>query len=145
MRGPDVALSFAWNENSNLNGVKGFTYVASGREGCGQHGSMNPTELRTFTVANGPHFLKDVSISSVSGHPDIAQTIMHLLGHSPPTYMEGEVLYESLREQKSSRFEKVENKTYSAQGDSLDNQYNQQLVVNPRENGGYIVSAEYSH
>ena len=42
-------------------------------------------------------------------------------------------------------FEKIENKTYSAQGGSLDDQYNQQLIINPRGNGGYIVSAEYSH
>tara|TARA_Y100001936_G_C16080367_1_gene677295 strand:- start:50 stop:1501 length:1452 start_codon:yes stop_codon:yes gene_type:complete len=144
-RGPDVALSFAWNENSNLNGVKGFTYVASGKVGCGQHGSMNPTELRTFTVANGPSFLKDVSIASVSGHPDIAPTIMHLLGHAPPSYMEGTILYEALSNEKRPKSERIENISYSSQSEIAGGQYKQQLIISPRENGGYIVSAEYSH
>ena len=145
VRGPDIALSFAWNENANLNGVKGFSYVASGREGCGQHGSMNPTELRTFTVANGPGFLKDVSISSVSGHPDIAPTIMHLLGHSPPSHMEGEILYEALSSQKEPKSGRIENISYSSHNEIASDQYSQQLIISPRENGGYIVSAEYSH
>ena len=85
------------------------------------------------------------SLVSVLTVPDIAPTIMYLLGHSPPSHMEGEILYEALSSQKEPKSGRIENISYSSHNEIASDQYSQQLIISPRENGGYIVSAEYSH
>jgi arylsulfatase A-like enzyme len=95
-RTPDLMFSFAWRDGENEHGQPGHVYSFGGRTGMGVHGSMSPWEFRTFTVARGPAFKKTTVVSAATGHPDLAPTILRVLGLETPSHMEGRVLEEML-------------------------------------------------
>lgn len=138
-RGPDIALSFAWDDRVNEHGQPGYAYVAAGRVGQGQHGSMSPRELRTYTVARGPAFRAGASIESVTGHPDLAPTILRLLGLEVPGHMDGRVIDEALVDGDEGAIPFPEVHVASRVLDG--GEYTQRLVVAPARGGGHLLSA----
>jgi phosphonoacetate hydrolase len=139
-RGPDLALSFAWNERVNEHGAVGHSFVAGGPIGQGQHGSMSPQELRTFTVARGPDFKANVSIPSVTGHPDLAPTILRTLGITPPPHMDGRVIEEALADgdptSDMTTSDRVASRTVTG------GTYMQRLTVAPATRGSHLLWAD---
>jgi hypothetical protein len=65
--------------------------------GAAGHGSTNPDEVHNTLIAVGPDFARERQVKTPSGNVDIAPTLLHLLGVSVPTTMEGRVLAEGLR------------------------------------------------
>jgi phosphonoacetate hydrolase len=138
-RGPDLALSFAWNDRVNENGARGHAFVAGGPIGQGQHGSMSPQELRTFTVARGPDYKSNVSIATPTGHPDLAPTILRTLGLQPPGHMDGRVLEESLVDGPATA---LTTKDHIASRTVSRGTYMQRLTVSPATRGGHLLGAD---
>ena len=138
-RGPDIAFSFAWDERTNDHGQPGYAYAAAGRVGQGQHGSMSPRELRTYTVARGPAFRAGAAIESVTGHPDLAPTVLRLLGLEIPPHMDGRVIDEALIDGDEGALPFPE--VYEASRTLDGGAYSQRLVVAPARGGGHLVSA----
>jgi hypothetical protein len=139
-RGPDLAVSFSWEDRSNEFGQPGYAYASSGKPGQGQHGSMSPRELRTFTAARGPAFRSGKVVDAVSGHPDLAPTVLRLLGIDATPQMEGRVIAEALVDGSGlpSASEPVE---HVASRNLEGGRYEQRLTVAPARGGGHVVSA----
>jgi len=138
-RGPDIAFSFSWDDRVNEHGQPGYAYVAAGKVGQGQHGSMSPRELRTYTVARGPAFRTAASVSSVTGHPDLAPTVLRVLGLKVPAHMDGRVIDEALvdGDEGAIPFPDVHVASRVFEG----GEYTQRLVVASSKGGGHLVSA----
>lgn len=138
-RGPDVAVSFSWDDRENEHGQPGYAYAASGRPGQGQHGSMSPWELRTFTVAGGPAFRREATVEGVTGHPDLAPTVLRVLGLDAPAHMDGRVIEEALVDglEASAPAPADHEVTLTFDGGA----YTQRLSVAPSQGGGRLVSA----
>ncbi len=138
-RSPDLALSFAWSNEENEHGQPGMVYSAGGTAGRGTHGSMSPWEFRTFTVARGPAFKRATSIDSVTGHPDLAPTILCILGLDVPAHIEGRVIEEALVDGEAQARSLVEEHTAVRRiGDAV---YSQVLLVARNGDAGVLVTA----
>lgn len=138
-RGPDLALSFAWNDRVNQHGAVGHAFVAGGPVGQGQHGSMAPQELRTFTVLRGPDYKSDLSIPTPTGHPDLAPTILRTLGLEAPGYMDGHVIEEALLDGVA---ESRPTTDHIASRTTAHGTYMQRLTVSPTTGGGHLLWAD---
>lgn len=138
-RGPDIAVSFSWDARENEHGQPGYAYAASGRPGQGQHGSMSPWELRTFTVAGGPAFRRATTVEGVTGHPDLAPTVLRVLGIDAPAHMDGRVIGEALAYGQPD--ERPDPVRHEASRSLDDGEYRQSLSVAAGSRGGYLVSA----
>ena len=138
-RGPDLAFSFAWNERVNHHGAVGHAFVAGGSVDQGQHGSMSPQELRTFTVARGPDFKSNVSVATPTGHPDLAPTILHTLGLEIPHHMDGRVLHEALVD---GPVASLDTKDHIASRAVAGGTYMQHLTIAPATRGGHLLWAD---
>jgi len=138
-RGPDLALSFAWNDRVNEHGAVGHAFVAGGPVGQGQHGSMSPQELRTFTAARGPDYKSDLSIATPTGHPDLAPTILRTLGLEAPEHMDGRVIEEALV---GGVAESRPTRDHIASRTTARGTYMQRLTVSPATNGGHLLWAD---
>ena len=138
-RGPDLALSFSWEDRENEHGQPGYAYATGGKVGHGQHGSMSPRELRTFTVANGPAFHRDTAITSTTGHPDLAPTVLRILGLEVPPHMDGRVIEEALAD--GAPGDKPIPEEYIASRSIAGGTYTQRLRVAAAGKGGHLVSA----
>ena len=95
-RGPDLAMSFAWNHDDNEQGVPGHAFSAGGAPGAGQHGSMSPHELRNTLIAGGPSFKSGMINEIPSGNVDLAPTVLALLELPGAEQMDGRELSEAL-------------------------------------------------
>jgi arylsulfatase A-like enzyme len=138
-RGPDIALSFSWDDRPNEHGQPGYAYVSAGPVGQGQHGSMSPRELRTYTVAAGPAFRPATSVASVTGHPDLAPTVLRVLGLEPPPHMDGRVIEEALVDGADGAVPHPDQHVASRVIDR--GEYTQRLTVAPARRGGHLVDA----
>ncbi|MDA0352782.1 MAG: alkaline phosphatase family protein [Chloroflexi bacterium] len=138
-RGPDLAVSFSWDDRKNEHGQPGYAYATGGKVGQGQHGSMSPRELRTFTAARGPAFHRGVSLTSVSGHPDLAPTVLRILGIDAPPHMDGRAIEEALVDGTPSGAPTP--REHVASRDLEAGRYTQRLIVAPAKGGGHLVSA----
>ena len=65
-------------------------------EGGGTHGGLHPKELNIVLAAQGTLFEAGLTPATPAGIIDIAPTILHLLGLSQPTTMDGRILTEAL-------------------------------------------------
>jgi hypothetical protein len=65
------------------------------RPGDGNHTTLSPFDMRATLVAAGPDFRRGMVDQLPSGNPDLAPTILHLLGVEPPQPMDGRVLTEA--------------------------------------------------
>ena len=99
-RGPDLAMSFAWDSTTNEAGYPGSTASWGGEVGVGTHGGMSRHELRNTLMARGPSFRQSAVVESPTGNIDVAPTILHLLGFPGGEEMDGRVLHEASRWQR---------------------------------------------
>jgi arylsulfatase A-like enzyme len=67
-----------------------------GTSGKGSHASLSRFDMNNTLVAHGPNFKRGVISDLPSGNVDVAPTILHLLGVTPPATMDGRVLHEAL-------------------------------------------------
>ena len=95
-RAPEIAMSFAWDSQTNAAGYDGFVYSSGGASGLGQHGSMSKHEMNNTLLARGPSFESRKRVTSPTGNVDIAPTVLNLLGLPIPGDMDGRVMAEAL-------------------------------------------------
>jgi arylsulfatase A-like enzyme len=93
-RGPDIIVSFTYDEGTAVAGKSGVSYASSINR-RGDHGSFSPTDVHISLMARGPHFKPGLRDPLPSGNVDIAPTVAHILGFSMPD-AEGRVLEEAL-------------------------------------------------
>jgi arylsulfatase A-like enzyme len=95
---PDMVLSFRWNNETNANGVAGMLFAdKSGfNTGQGLHCSLSPYDMHATLIAAGPDFRSNERSTIPTGNVDIAPTILHVLGLSSWTKMDGRVITEAL-------------------------------------------------
>ncbi len=124
-RGPDLAMSFAFDSAANDAGYPGRSACVVGPVGAGTHGGMSAHELRNTLIARGPSFRRSTVIDSPTGNIDVAPTVLHILGLSGGEEMDGRVLHESLADGDTPPDVEAETETYTAE---LEN-YRQQVTV----------------
>ena len=95
-RAPELAVSFAWDSETNDAGYKGYAHSSGGASGLGQHGSMSKHEMNNTLLARGQGFKSGKRITSPTGNVDIAPTVLELLGLPIPEDMDGRVITEAL-------------------------------------------------
>ena len=95
-RGPDLAMSFAWDSLPNEAGFNGHIYSADKFPGQGQHGSMSKHELRNVLVARGPSFKKNTVVYTPTGNADLTPTLLRVLGIPTDHTFDGRVIHEAL-------------------------------------------------
>lgn len=93
-RAPDILFSADWSDVPNEWGWEGSTQ----QSGTAGHGTSSPWDIRATLLAVGPSFRKGFSTPLPTGHRDIAPTILHLHGLTPPPSMQGRILRELLRD-----------------------------------------------
>ena len=95
-RAPELAMSFAWDSETNDAGYEGFVYSNGGAPGLGQHGSMSKHEMNNTLLARGPSFKCGARVVSPTGNVDIAPTVLSLLGLPIPENVDGRAIVEAL-------------------------------------------------
>lgn len=139
-RTPDLLMSFAWRAGANERGAPGFVYAAGGAPGRGTHGSMSPWEFRTFTAMAGPAIRQGGVIETATGHPDLAPTVLRLLGMEVPPHMQGAPIEAALVGGTSTEAPPLEE--HRASRKTISGTYEQRLTVAPRGgSAAYLVSA----
>jgi arylsulfatase A-like enzyme len=93
-RNPDVIMSYAFDENAVVAGMKG-TELESMQTNRGMHGSFSPVDVHNTLVAFGPHFRRGLVDSLPTGNVDVAPTVASILGVALPG-ANGRPLLESL-------------------------------------------------
>jgi arylsulfatase A-like enzyme len=93
---PDITFSFRWNSQPNKYGAPGLIVGEAKRAGGGTHGTLGKSDVHNTLVAAGPDFHAGFRNSLPTGNIDVAPTILHLLGITPPEPRDGRVLAEAL-------------------------------------------------
>ena len=118
-RGPDLAMSFAWDSDPNDAGYPGRSACVIGPVGAGTHGGMSAHELRNTLIARGPSFRRSAVIDTPTGNIDVAPTILQILGLSGGEEMDGRVLHEALANNDDPPDVEWETATHTAELDQL--------------------------
>ena len=161
VRAPDVAFSFAWNDETNAWGQRGHNFqagkvnLAGGLVGLGTHGSLSPADMRACLACSGPAFRTDVDVTHATAHPDVVPTVLACLGLERPASVEGRPILDALRAPQAqhakatSTFGDIVEQTFAASRRLPDGgMYAQAMVVAYEAGGprvGRLVSAEFSH
>jgi arylsulfatase A-like enzyme len=94
-RNPDIIVSYNYNENATVQGMKGTEYESM--QGYrGMHGSFSPVDVHNTLIASGPDFKSGFHDNVPSGNIDVAPTIAYLLSLNLPK-TDGRVLYEAIK------------------------------------------------
>jgi predicted AlkP superfamily pyrophosphatase or phosphodiesterase len=94
---PDVAMAFRWNENKNRYGVTGMIDADWNRKpGEGTHATLSRFDMHNMLIAAGPDFRHGETGDVPSGNVDLAPTILHILGITPPQQLDGRILSEAM-------------------------------------------------
>jgi arylsulfatase A-like enzyme len=93
---PDIVLSMRWLADKNEWGTPGLIISDGGTKGKGTHASLSRYDMHNTLVAAGPSFKKGFIDEMPTGNADVAPTILHILGISASTKMDGRVLHEAL-------------------------------------------------
>ncbi len=94
-RNPDIIVSYNYNENATVQGMKGIEYESM--QGYrGMHGSFSPVDVHNTLIASGPDFKSGFHDHVPSGNIDVAPTIAFLLSLNLPD-TDGRVLYEAIK------------------------------------------------
>jgi predicted AlkP superfamily pyrophosphatase or phosphodiesterase len=93
-RNPDIIVSYNYDENAVVQGMKGIEYESFNLR-RGMHGSFSPFDVHNTLIAYGPDF-KSGSIDNLpTGNVDVAPTIAYILGLSLPN-TDGRILAEAI-------------------------------------------------
>jgi arylsulfatase A-like enzyme len=112
--GPDVVMSFRWNDGRNAAGVPGHI-AANGAGGKykATHGTLSPFDVQNMFIAAGPDFRGGTTSELPTANTDVAATILHLLGITPPEPLDGRVVAEAMTDN-TPHVPSVEAKTLEA-------------------------------
>jgi len=94
-RGPDIIVSFNFDENVAVAGRPGISYASSVNR-RGDHGSFSPTDTHISMMAHGPSFISGLDDALPTANVDIAPTVAHILRLRMPG-IQGRVLEEGLK------------------------------------------------
>jgi arylsulfatase A-like enzyme len=94
-RSPDIIVSYNYNENATIQGMKGTEYESM-QIYRGMHGSFSPVDVHNTLIAFGPDFKSGFHDHVPSGNIDVAPTIAYLLNLNLPN-TDGRVLYEAIK------------------------------------------------
>jgi hypothetical protein len=128
-RGPDLAMSFAWDSRPNRHGYAGHIYSEGKSPGQGNHGSMSRHEQRCALIARGPSFRRGIALQTPSGNVDIAPTVLHVLGLDTPGSMDGRALTEALANGPAPGSVESETETHTAERPVAGGVYRQNITV----------------
>jgi hypothetical protein len=92
---PDVVVSFKWTAEKNDYDTPGYVYSEGSKRGKGTHASLSRFDMHNTLIAFGPSFKRGFIDELPSGNPDVAPTILSILGIQPPQPMDGRVLSEA--------------------------------------------------
>ncbi len=93
-RGPDIIVSFTYDENVAVAGHPGISYASSVNR-RGDHGSFSPSDTHISMMTHGPDFNSGLYDTLPTANVDIAPTVARILGFSMPG-VQGRVLEEAL-------------------------------------------------
>lgn len=97
-RWPLLAVSPQWSDAANEFGVPGAVQALTTQSALrSSHGSASPYDLHALLIANGPSFQSGVTTQLPTGAIDLAPTVLTLLGITPPSTMQGRVLWELMK------------------------------------------------
>jgi arylsulfatase A-like enzyme len=94
-RGPDIIVSFTFDENVAVAGRPGISYASSVNR-RGDHGSFSPTDTHITMMAHGPDFKSGLYDTLPTANVDIAPTVARILALNMPD-VQGRVLEEALQ------------------------------------------------
>jgi arylsulfatase A-like enzyme len=94
-RGPDIIVSFAFDENVAVAGRPGISYASSVNR-RGDHGSFSPTDTHISMMVHGPDFKAGLYDTLPTANVDIAPTVARILALNMPG-VQGRVLEEALK------------------------------------------------
>jgi arylsulfatase A-like enzyme len=93
-RNADLLVSYAYDENATVQGMKGTIYEGA-QSYRGMHGSFSPADIHNTLIALGPDFRKSWKDDLPTGNADVAPTIAKILGLELPK-ADGRTLDEAL-------------------------------------------------
>jgi hypothetical protein len=94
-RGPDIIVSFTFDDTVAVAGRPGISYASSVNR-RGDHGSFSPTDTHITMMAHGPAFKSGLYDTLPTANVDIAPTVARILAlHMPGA--QGRVLEEALQ------------------------------------------------
>jgi len=94
---PDIVVTLRWSDDKSTNGTPGLVVSDGTRKpGEGMHVTLSRFDLHNTLIAAGPDFKSGMVNELPTGNVDVAPTILHILGVSPPQRMDGRVLTEAL-------------------------------------------------
>ena len=97
VNGPDVALSFQWNDSENRFGVNGLVAADWNRKaGDGMHATLSRFDMHNTLIAAGPDFRRGQTADLPSGNIDLAPTILRILGITQRQKLDGRILAEAM-------------------------------------------------
>src|SRR5213596_653726 len=94
-RGPDIVVSFTFDDNVAVAGRPGISYASSVNR-RGDHGSFSPTDTHITMMAHGPDFKSGLYDTLPTANIDIAPTVARILALNMPD-VQGRVLEEALQ------------------------------------------------
>jgi arylsulfatase A-like enzyme len=96
-RAPDLAFVLRSTTDDDHHGLPGLgLYMGGVPLNGGMHGGLNRHELATVLIAGGAGIASAGRVDAPAGLPDIAPTVLALLGVPAPESMTGRVLWEAL-------------------------------------------------
>ena len=95
-RGPDIIVSFTFDDNVAVAGRPGISYASSVNR-RGDHGSFSSTDTHISMMAYGPDFKSGLYDTLPTANVDIAPTVARILAFDMPG-VQGRVLEEALKD-----------------------------------------------
>ncbi|MGZ4966898.1 MAG: alkaline phosphatase family protein, partial [Chthoniobacterales bacterium] len=127
--GPDVIMSFRWDEKPNEFGTPGMIDADWNRApGKGTHATLSKFDLHNTLIAAGPDFRRDYRSEVASGNIDVAATILHILDVAPLVPLDGRILSEAMTDGPAEPSE-VETRTVEASRDVATGHWRQYLKI----------------
>jgi arylsulfatase A-like enzyme len=126
---PDVVMAFRWNDPKNQFGVPGMIDADWQRKaGEGTHATLSRFDMHNTLIAAGPDFRRGEMDELPSGNVDLAPTILHILGITPPQQLDGRILSEAMADIDLPAL-KPETKTIEAKKDFVAGTWRQSLQI----------------
>jgi hypothetical protein len=95
-RGPDIIVSFSFDEHVAVAGRPGISYASSVNR-RGDHGSFSRTDTHISMMAHGPDFKSGMYDTLPTANVDIAPTVARILGFNMQG-VQGRALEEALKD-----------------------------------------------
>ncbi|HEY7115159.1 MAG TPA: alkaline phosphatase family protein [Tepidisphaeraceae bacterium] len=140
---PDVVMALRWKDQTMRGHMPG-TVVCDGMDvGQGTHGSLSRFDLHNTLIASGPDFKSGYVNKLPSANSDVAPTVAHILGITPPRAMDGRVLAEALADSPTAADANPSPQTATIEasrdnlGDRGDKSWSQYLQITTYQNRRY--------